>query len=364
MDPRTFFQPTAPLRVSQCKVGAARCQSQAEGVTTRFESGAGHALLVAAAVAHGMDARSPAEQHAQSTMAANVRLKSIVCGNALRARERSRGAQRILDSIRGTDGWGLKWSVALAFFPLSPVVLGGHWVYAKLRRELFAEYDRGFSAPVCDTEVDPCRVFSRDMAQRRPGGTARPSGVVYGRLRSRARWVRALEGFLGGRKGVVATLVKGRWVPDLPGRERGDVQNYILGSIHGGAKFLGGGTVAVRKDEEDGDTRKVSEVPLQDRVYFIVDTGDEEPALVFPELLGKLRTYALFRERDSTLLGALRTRAQQWCRARRFDAYIMDLAVASASSMAMMPSTHEQVASVRAWRAVRKAGKLSPPLLR
>jgi hypothetical protein len=132
---------------------------------------------------------------------------------------------------------------------------------------------------------------------------------------------------------------------------RPDIQNYVLGSIEDGARLLGGGVTAPKgtgKDQEPG------------QVYFIVDVG-LGGQLVFPRLLGSLRTYALFRERNSDLLGALRTRAQGWCKGVGLEPHIMDMAVAGAVSLAMNPSTHERLAIAHVEETVH--GKLpSPPL--
>jgi len=238
--------------------------------------------------------------------------------------------------------------------PILPVALyGGAKVVKQIREGLFAQMPVGCSAPTGDAVVALPTGFAAGGELLRGGGPATPSGVVFARLRPRARWVRALEAVLGGRKGIVARFCGRRWTPDLPETDRAGIQNYLLGSVEGGVRFLGGGTVIA--DSEEG--------AKPDLVYFIVDTGDSEGSVIFPYLLGSLRTYALYRKRDSLLLGALRTRAQGWCKGMGLAPHIMDLAVAGATSMAMMPSRHEQLACARAREAVQKAAHLAPPLL-
>jgi hypothetical protein len=187
------------------------------------------------------------------------------------------------------------------------------------------------------------------------GGYTEPSSALLAqRLRPRARWVRAVEYALGGRHGVVANVLRGRWQPDLPSPARSDVQNYLLGTLGTGVRILGGGYVR-------GGSLQQAET--SDRVYFIVDDG-EKAELVFPALLGKLRIYALGRERNGQLFGALRTRAQSWCKGVMGDAHhISDLAVASAVALAMNPSEHEVDCCNRAHRAIQEAPSLYRPLL-
>jgi len=164
------------------------------------------------------------------------------------------------------------------------------------------------------------------------------SAVVAQRLRRRARWVRALEGVLGGRRGVVATYLRGRWTPDLPSEARSDVSNYCLATIPDGARCLGGGIIYGEGANPEPN------------VYLVLDIGGDAE-VIFPDLLGKLRQYALFRKRDELLLGTLRTRALEWCKAQRFRSWVSDLAVAAAVGLAMTPSAHEQLASARVARA-------------
>lgn len=238
--------------------------------------------------------------------------------------------------------------------PILPLlVYGGKKLYCQVRDGLFQISPRGGAAPRGDAVISLPAGYSSGAELLQGGGPAAPSGVVFTRLRPRARWVRALEACLGGRKGCVAAFVGRRWRPDLPDNGRPCIQNYLLGSIEGGARLLGGGVAAAKGEEDENPA---------DRIYFIVDSGSGGE-LVFPALLGNLRTYALFRKRDRELCGALRTRAQGWCKGVGLRPHIMDMAVAGAVPMAMMPSTHEILASSRAHEAVQKANHLAPPLL-
>jgi hypothetical protein len=161
-----------------------------------------------------------------------------------------------------------------------------------------------------------------------------------------------LENFLGGRKGCVAAWFGRRWTPDLPSPLRPAVQNYLLGSIHDGARLLGGGvTVASPKEGVE-----------EALVYYVVDLG-HRLAVVYPQLLGRLRTYALFRERSSSLLGALRTRAQTWAREVGLPSHIMDLAVAGSVAITMTPSVQETHASSLVQEAMCTATSLARPFL-
>lgn len=173
------------------------------------------------------------------------------------------------------------------------------------------------------------------------GGKQLPlgAGCTATRLRPRARWVRALEATLGGRRGLVAEFVRGRWTPDLPSPLSASILAYARGSIPNGVKVLGGGL-----QELSGEQKRDPEV------YLVIDDG-YSVEVVFPELLAKLRQYALYRQRDEQLLGSLRSRAGEWCRAVGLPNHVADLAIASATSYAMIPSTHEELAISRVVRA-------------
>lgn len=174
-----------------------------------------------------------------------------------------------------------------------------------------------------------------------PRGRALPitSGLFCNRLRRRARWVRALEVVLGGRNGLVGKFVRGRWIPDLPTSCRPTSYAYLTGSLKNGVRCLGGGTVRGEVRSSDGETKEPRSV-----VYLVLDDGDNVQ-LCAPELLARLRLYALFRERDEQLVGALRTRANRWCKDLNLDPRWSDLLVGPTIGFAMSPSTHEELAT-------------------
>lgn len=175
------------------------------------------------------------------------------------------------------------------------------------------------------------------------------SGVTLTRLRRRARWVRAVERVLGGRRGIVASFLRGWWRPDLPSRERSDVLNYLLGSISNGVRVLGGGFENVAEGEDPSYG-----------VYFVVDDGESQHVL-FPQLLARLRSYAVYRNRDLTLLATLRARGGEWCRKVGLRPHVVDLAITDAVAFAMLPSTHEEANLSRVQEALG-VPPLSAPL--
>lgn len=174
------------------------------------------------------------------------------------------------------------------------------------------------------------------------------SAVAMQRLRRRARWVRAMEAVLGGRDSVVGQFVRGRWVPDLPTADKPPSVNYVLASIPSGARCLGGG---ITTGKASGDE------PAPRHLFLVLDVGGE-CQVVYPDLLGKLRLYSMFRHRDELLLGALRTRAVEWCKGEGISPWESDLAVAGAVAIAMIPSTQETAAQSLVTRAI---GTPPPP---
>jgi len=155
------------------------------------------------------------------------------------------------------------------------------------------------------------------------------SHLAKGRLRRRARWVRAAEAVLGGSSGVVGKFCRGRWVPDLPSSKWTGAQNYLLTTIPHGARFLGGGVETVKGDGE-----------AEAGLYLVVELRDGSTETLFPSLLGHLRQYALFRERTLDLALGLRARGVEWCKARGMRPWVIDIAVCSAVGRAFMPSSH------------------------
>lgn len=168
------------------------------------------------------------------------------------------------------------------------------------------------------------------------------SGLRSDRLRRRARWVRALEASLGGRRGVVASLFRGRWTPDLPSKADSLDVSYLLESIENGAKLLGGGVIRAVSHTAPGSG---ASPPSETRhVYLTLDVGGE-CLVVLPALLAKLRLYSLYRKRDAQLLGTLRSRAVEWCKRESLPALEADIVVAGTTALAFVASTHERAAA-------------------
>jgi hypothetical protein len=199
---------------------------------------------------------------------------------------------------------------------------------------------------------------SRRQPQQGPGGIHDPwvlracgrvtpiASVMHSRLRRRARWVRVAEAVLGTRYGTVGSFFRGRWTPDLPSRTSPVEVAYLLGTVLDGARCLGGGTTMGQPDQAGQRTCNL---------YVVLDVRGTIN-VVYPALLAKLRLYALCRKRDVTLLGALRTRAVEWCKAESLDTVSADIAVSGALGLAMMPSTLELTTRLQVDAAVN-----SPP---
>jgi len=151
------------------------------------------------------------------------------------------------------------------------------------------------------------------------------------RLRSRAVWVRRFEAILGEAPGVVGAFVRGRWVPDLPDHERSTAANFILTGQENGAKILGGGSVQTLVEGRGGI-----------EIYYHVELADGSREVVFPELLSKLSSYALLRQRNADLLSALRLRALEWCRGHGLSGPAAYMAVVSAIKLAWHVSPSER----------------------
>jgi hypothetical protein len=158
------------------------------------------------------------------------------------------------------------------------------------------------------------------------------SAAAAARLRPRARWVRVLDGLLGGRVGLVGRLIRGRWVPDLPAGDRSSVANALLANLKGGARLLGGGVVQ-RKPGEDG----------AGHMYFVLELPSGETVTVFPELLSRLQAYSCFRRRELALVPALRARGVDWCRSSGLPVWAWPLAVPSSVALSMQISHEEEV---------------------
>jgi hypothetical protein len=107
--------------------------------------------------------------------------------------------------------------------------------------------------------------------------------------------------------------------------------------------------------DEDPECRCPGPRGYTEHVYLVVETR-EGLSVVLPELLGKLRQYAFGRKRDDQLLGAMRTRAVEWCKAEHLNGWQSDIAVTGTVGLGMLPSTQETLAMSLVDRACR-----SPP---
>lgn len=142
------------------------------------------------------------------------------------------------------------------------------------------------------------------------------AGFKTARLRRRARWVRVLERILGGRcGGAVGAFVRGRWIPDLPAAQRSSQLNVLLSTIPDGAKVHGGGLVENPESVAPmGDNDAISASRFKSQLWYLLELSDGTLHVVFPDLVCRLGSYSLFRERDQSLLDALRARARDWCK--------------------------------------------------
>lgn len=199
-------------------------------------------------------------------------------------------------------------------------------------------------------------------------GQVAPIGVTSGvavlatiRLRRRARWVRALETALGGPAGCVADTLRGRWTPDLPaGVDRTDLR-YVLATTQNGARVLGGGLITsyeqvelkdapmhiCRRAPREAGGERTPPTGFRDYAYYVVQRRDGTVQVVLPELLARLRQYSVFRPRTVELVGALRTRANEWGKARCLWAHHFEPFIADAVAQAMEESPHEELAKPR-----------------
>lgn len=218
-----------------------------------------------------------------------------------------------------------------------------------------------FLAP--DAADEQAWVLDHPRLMRGVAGASVTSGVAGTRLRRRARWVRALQEELGGRWGVVGEVLRGRWEPDLPEQHGSDVLRYVAASVENGVRILGGGFARVgleRAEEgESEDSLRERRSRAAEKGFYLLVSFEGCDDVVFPHLVGHLRQHSLFRQRDSSLLLGLRSRAVDWCRARGFDSWVSDVAVASAVTLAFERSTHEELAIPRVEAAMEAFPLLS-----
>lgn len=142
------------------------------------------------------------------------------------------------------------------------------------------------------------------------------AGLMPTRLRRRAVWACRLETVLGIRNGHLSKLMRGRWTPDLPSADMPSGLNVVLSQFEDGAILLGGGEVPTT-----GEVNKV---------YYIVELSDGTRLVCFPELLSRLASYALLRQRDAVLLSAVKLRALDWCKSVGLSDELRLLVVADA----------------------------------
>jgi len=109
--------------------------------------------------------------------------------------------------------------------------------------------------------------------------------------------------------------------------------NAILGNLKGGVKLLGGGVVDNVAAATPGS------------VYYHLELPEGESVLVFPDLLSRLQSYSVFRQKDASLVIALRAKALEWCRAEiPAFAWVWPLAIPSAVALALRESESEATA--------------------
>lgn len=155
-------------------------------------------------------------------------------------------------------------------------------------------------------------------------------GFTPARLRRRARWVSALQDYLGGRDGAVGRLVKGRWLPDLPRSDRPASVNAVLATLDGGAKLLGGGAL---RTTDPGVCEP-----------FLVVQMEHGREIVVPNLLGSLCRNTFGRERDAALLASLRSRAVEWCKDKKVCSFEQPLIIPGHVALALRTSAPERFA--------------------
>jgi len=158
----------------------------------------------------------------------------------------------------------------------------------------------------------------------------KPTASLYARPRRRAVWVKQLEVSLGA-PGVVGRFVGGRWTPDLPAPYRADDVNQLLAHRADGVKVLGRSTVP--GVDRDGNAS----------VYtgYTVELSDGSLDFVLPDLVYALSSYSCFREREATLVLALRSRALEWCKKRGLSDSFTNMVVPAAVSWSWKVSARE-----------------------
>lgn len=180
--------------------------------------------------------------------------------------------------------------------------------------------------------VDPAVSTNRMLIEGEGGLSLSVAAMRSTRLRSRARWVRVLETMLGGRRGVVADVVKGRWSPDLASTDRSPAANALLSNLEGGAKLLGGGVVQVGA----GAQRTT-------QTWYSLELLSGPEVVVFPDLLARLQSYSAFRPRDASLVTVLRARATEWCK-QEVPPWVWPLVIPTSVALALSPTVTDIIA--------------------
>lgn len=213
-------------------------------------------------------------------------------------------------------GWLLE--VVLAF-----VLRSAKAPPAVMRAEVVNQF--GVPAPVAHAEG-----IQYAQASNLVHASVLAGGLTPTRCRRRARWVCSLQSYLGGRPGIVGSLVKRRWSPDLPLSSRPFSVNAVLATLDGDTKLLGGGVIR----SEDPDNNQP----------FLVVERDGGREVVVPNLLGRLCRGTFGRERDASLLAQLRSRAVEWCTEQKVQSCLMPVLVPGHVAMAMVETAPERLA--------------------
>jgi hypothetical protein len=175
------------------------------------------------------------------------------------------------------------------------------------------------------------------------------TAVSAARLRKRSRWVCWLASRLvdssQGKRDIVARLIRGRWIPDLPNGEQAVVAESLKALVDGGVRILGGGTVP--KLGEDGGVECFLHVRLEDGTCHTI----------FPSLVGELACFATFRTRDNATLMALRHRALEWGAKSKLRWFDFQQGFAGSIAFGLVASSYERA-------AIQVIGEAHPTALR
>jgi hypothetical protein len=153
------------------------------------------------------------------------------------------------------------------------------------------------------------------------GGEEGPSDVVpvsrehhetiYNRFRPRRRssWMRALQALFQLDFPTLVAVLRGRWDQTLPAWAETSERAVLAAWVGFGVRVVGQTTIASRGGF--GETAKEFVSTL-----LLIEDGEGNKHLVYPELLAKLACFAAFRQRDAALLQTLKFRALDWFKDR------------------------------------------------